>query len=281
MTEIHSGFVAVLGRPNVGKSSLVNAMCGRKVSIVAASANTTRRSIRGIRTDDESQLVFVDTPGLHKPKSELGRRLNSSAETALDEVDIPLVVVDATMPIGPGDRMILEMTPKDSIVAVNKCDLAKGKQIADQLQRLNEFEKKEYFPVSAKTGEGLDDLVGMLKSSCKDPFVYYPKEMQSDQSELFWIGELVREQLLRVLSDELPHSVACRVVEYDFPRIRVEILVERDSQKPIVIGRGGEVLKRVGSEVRQHLPQGSYLELFVKIAKNWQQDPSFLDELDL
>ncbi len=280
MTQ-RSGFVAVLGRPNVGKSSLVNCLCGEKVSIVASSTNTTRRQIRGIRTDSETQIIFVDTPGMHKPKTELGRRLNTQAEDALGDVDIHLVVVDATKTIGPGDARVLEMTPSTALVALNKCDIASQAQIARQLQRLSLFGKDEYFPVSSKTGVGTNDLVAALKSRCVDPFLYYPQGMTSDQDEMFIISEIVREQLLLTLKDELPHSIVCRVVEYELPLIRVEILVERESQKPIVIGRHGSVLKKVGVAARERLGEGIYLELFVKVLKNWQKDAPFLDEMGL
>ncbi len=280
MTQ-YSGFVAVLGRPNVGKSSLVNHLCGHKVSIVASSANTTRRQVRGIRTDQETQIVFVDTPGIHRPKTELGRRLNIQAEGALEDVDIHLVVVDATKSIGPGDTRVLEMTPRTAVVALNKCDIASKAQIARQLAQLSAFEKEEYFPVSSKTGYGAMDLLDALKKRCVDPFLYYPQEMSTDQDELFMISETVREQLLLELKEELPHSITCRVVEYELPRIRVEILVERESQKPIVIGRGGSVLKKVGVAARQSLGEGIYLELFVKVSKNWQKDDLFLDEMGL
>lgn len=280
MTQ-RSAFVAVLGRPNVGKSSLVNRLCGHKASIVASSANTTRRQVRGIRTDQETQIVFVDTPGIHKPKTELGRRLNTQAEGALEDVDIHLVVVDATKSIGPGDTRVLEMTPRTAFVALNKCDIASKAQIARQLAHLNAFEKEEYFPVSSKTGYGIVDLLDALKQRCVDPYLYYPQEMFTDQEEFFTISETVREQLLLELKEELPHSITCRVVEYELPRIRVEILVERASQKPIVIGKGGSVLKKVGIAARQLLGEGVYLELFVKVSKNWQKDDQFLDEMGL
>ncbi|SHE59770.1 GTP-binding protein Era [Ferrithrix thermotolerans DSM 19514] len=276
MTQ-RSAFIAVMGRPNVGKSSLVNRLCGHKVSIVASSANTTRRQVRGIRTDSETQLIFVDTPGIHRPKTELGRRLNLAATEASEGVDIHLVVIDATKDVGPGDTRVLEITPSNALVVLNKCDIASKPQIAKQLMRLGEFNKEGYFPVSSKTGYGVDALLAELKGRCVDPYLYYPDEMLSDQDELFRISEIVREKLLVELKDELPHSIYCTVTEYDPPHVCVEIVVERESQKPIVIGKGGGTLKKVGIAAREELGGRLFLELFVKVERNWQRNSAFLD----
>lgn len=279
--EFRSGFVAILGRPNVGKSMLLNALMGRKVTIVSKRPNTTRRNIRGILTDAHSQIVFVDTPGIHRPRTPLGARLNDAAHEASGDVDLQLIVVDATAKIGPGDRRVLESAPETAFAVVNKCDIASPAQIAEQLTMLQEFPLAEYFPVSARSRKGIPELLAAIRSRMSDPYQYYPDEMYSDQEETAWIADLVREGFLHVLEKELPHSIACRVTEMSETKIRVEILVERESQKPIVIGRGGETLKQVGSRVRRSLPQGVYLELFVRVAKNWQSDPRVLDQLGL
>lgn len=282
MEDFRSGFVAIVGRPNVGKSALLNSMMGQKVTIVSKRPNTTRRNIRGILSDESTQVVFVDTPGLHKPKTSLGERLNAAAtEASDDDVNLHLVVIDATAKVGPGDRLVLERTPPTAFVVLNKCDIASKPQILEQLTRLSEFGKEQYFPVSARTHKGIDELLVEVRKRLSDPYVYYPQDMVSDQSESMWVADLVREQLLHTLQDELPHSIACRVVEREPRRIRVEILVERDSQKPIVIGKGGETLKRVGTNVRQWLEPGTHLELFVRVEKNWQSDSVILDELGI
>lgn len=282
MENFRSGFVAIVGRPNVGKSALLNSMMGQKVTIVSKRPNTTRRNIRGILSDESTQIVFVDTPGLHKPKTSLGERLNAAAtEASDDDVNLHLVVIDATAKVGPGDRLVLERTPTSAFVVLNKCDIASKPQILQQLTRLSEFGKEQYFPVSARTHKGIDELLVEVRKRLSDPYVYYPQDMVSDQSESMWVADLVREQLLHTLQDELPHSIACRVVEREPHRIRVEILVERDSQKPIVIGKGGETLKRVGTNVRQWLEPGTHLELFVRVEKNWQSDSVILDELGI
>jgi GTPase len=269
---MRSGFVTLAGRPNVGKSTLLNRILGTKVSIVSDKPQTTRNQVRGVLTRADAQIVFVDTPGIHKPRTPLGERLNDTAGEALGGVDVVCLVVDATKTIGPGDRFIGERVPSDAIVVVNKMDRATPDQLIAQLARAAEqIEASEYFPVSARTGEGVDALIEHLVSRLPEGPAYYPDDMVTDVPEAFWVAELVREQLLRVTHDELPHSIATRVVEWEWPRIRVEILVERDSQKGIVIGKGGSVLKEVGTAVRAQLPPGAFVELFVKVEKDWQR----------
>ena len=277
---MRSGFATIVGRPNVGKSTLLNQMLGQKVSITSPVAQTTRNQVRGVLTRPEVQIVFVDTPGIHKPRTLLGARLNDSAEDALGGVDLTLFVVDATAPVGRGDRFVAEMVPDRTICVVNKVDAASRKTVLEQLSRasgMGSFE--EFFPVSARTGEGVADLVDAIADRMPEGPLLYPEDMVTDVPEAFWVAELVREQLLVVTHDEVPHSIACRVTEWDWPRIRCEILVERDSQKGIVIGRGGEVLKQVGMRARAQLPEGAYLELFVKVDRNWQSRPKALERL--
>jgi GTPase len=281
---MRSGFVAVMGRPNVGKSTLVNRMCGTKVSIVSDKVQTTRTQVRGVLTHDDAQIIFVDTPGILKPRTLLGTRTNTAATSTIGDVDLVMLVVDATEKVGTGDRWIADRIPKNSILVVNKCDLAPSHEVLKQLARAGEMEFSEYFPVSAETGQGVDVLVRALIDRLPAGPQFYPDDMVRDVPEAFWVAELVREQLLAVAEQELPHSIACRVVEWEEredrgPFIRVEILVERDSQKPIVIGRGGSVLKEVGTAVRAQLPKGTYVELFVKVAKDWQRSSQQLDRL--
>lgn len=277
--DFRSGFVSLVGRPNVGKSTLLNRILGRKVSIVSDKPQTTRFQIRGVLNRPGSQIVFVDTPGIHKPRTLMGERLNDSAIDAASGVDVVCFMVDATAPVGRGDEWVAERVPDDAVIIVNKCDLASKDQVIRQLARVGEFERSEYFPVSARTGAGVEALVDHLISRMPPGPQWYPDDMVTDVEEAFWVAELVREKLLAVTHDELPHSIACRVTEWDWPRVRVEILVERESQKGIVIGKKGAVLKQVGSAARAELPPGAYLELHVKVDKDWQRRPAALDRL--
>jgi GTP-binding protein Era len=276
---VRSGFVAVMGRPNVGKSTLVNRILGTKVSIVSNKPQTTRNQVRGVLNRPDAQVVFVDTPGVHKPHTLLGQRLNDTAVQAVGDVDVVVFVIDATAPLGGGDRFVASRLPADAIVVVNKIDLASRSEVLAQLTAAGTLERAEYFAVSAATGEGVDVMVECLVARLPDGPQYYPDGMVTDVPEAFWVGELVREQLLAVARDELPHSIACQVTEWEWPRIRCEILVERDSQKGIVIGKGGSVLKEVGTRVREQLPAGAYLELFVKVDKDWQRHAKALERL--
>jgi len=276
-----SGFVTLVGRPNVGKSTLLNQILGQKVTIVSDKPQTTRTQVRGVLTRPDAQVVFVDTPGIHKPRTLLGERLNETATASVGDVDVVCLVLDATAPVGRGDQWVAERVPSDAIVVVNKTDLAAPNQVLDQLRAASErlAGGDEYFPVSARTGEGVSELVEALVARLPEGPSYYPDDMVTDVPEAFWVAELVREQLLAVLRDEVPHSVATRVTEWDWPRVRCEILVERDSQKGIVIGKKGSVLKAVGIAVRSQLPPGAYLELFVKVDKDWQRRPKALERL--
>ncbi len=275
-----SGFVSIVGRPNVGKSTLLNAILGQKVAITSDKPQTTRTQIRGVLNRPDTQIVFVDTPGIHRPRTLLGERLNKSASEMTTGVDVVCLVVDATAPIGPGDRFVAEKVPSNAIVVVNKTDIASPDDVVAQLARAaDQIDVSAYFPVSAVTGEGVDRLLTEIVSRLPEGPLWYPDDMVTDVPEAFWVAELVREQLLAVTNDELPHSIATRVVEWEWPRIRCEILVERESQKGIVIGHKGSVLKKVGIAVREQLPEGAYLELFVKVDKDWQRKAGALDRL--
>ncbi len=311
MSGFRSGFAAVVGRPNVGKSTLVNRIVGAKVTITSPRPNTTRVQVRGVLNRGDAQVVFVDTPGMHRPRTPLGTRLNDSATASLDDVDAVVAVLDATGAVGPGDRRVLDQSAQrvrraaaaagddpaagrpTLVVAVNKIDLvgrdAVLAHLADASAAVAESDADgggrpvpaEYVPVSATTGEGVDLLAGLVAACLPDGPRYYPEGMVTDVAEAFWVADLVREDLLHRVDDELPHSIACRVTEWEWPRIRCEILVERDSQKGIVIGKGGSVLKAVGTAVRKQLPPGAYLELFVRVERRWQQREDALDRLGL
>ena len=271
--------MTLVGRPNVGKSTLLNQILGHKVSIVSDKPQTTRFAVRGVLTRPDAQIVFVDTPGFSKPRSAMGERLNATAGDALGGVDVVCLVLDATADVGRGDRWVAERVPRDGIVVLNKVDAASRAQVLAQLERAGELGFDEYVPVSARTGEGVDRLAAVLVGRLPEGPLWYPEDVKRDSDEDVWVAELVREQLLAVLREELPHSVAARVAEREGQRVRVEILVERESQKGIVIGKGGSVLKAVGTAVRQQLPEGTYLELVVKVSPDWQRRPGTLSRL--
>jgi GTP-binding protein Era len=299
--ELRSGFVTVVGRPNVGKSTLVNRILGTKVTITSPRPNTTRRAVRGVLHRPGLQAVFVDTPGLHRPRTALGTRLNEQVAEALDDIDVVVPVLDATGPIGPGDRFVLERAAATCkgqaasgstgslsrvLVVVNKVDRATKAQILERLNgahRVLEGEGAdagvEYFPVSALSGKGIETLVDAVLARLPAGPPYFPEGMVTDVPEAFWVAELVREQLLAHVREELPHSIACRVTEWEWPRVRIEIIVERESQKGMVIGKGGAMLKDVGTAVRAQLPPGAFVELRVRVEKHWQQRPDMIERL--
>ena len=293
-----SGFVAILGRPNVGKSTLLNAIVGAKVSITSSTPHTTRNQVRGIWTEGDVQVIFVDTPGIHRPKSSLGGRMNNTARASTSGVDMVVGVIEARGEIGPGDRQVLSAMLEAAgehgplpLVLVNKIDRTAHEDIAKHLLAatvvIDELAEKlgaqkaakrvEYFPLSAKIGRGVPEFVEFVAARMPEGPFFYPEDEVSDVSEMHYIAELVREQLFRKMREEIPHSLHCRVSEYEFPNVTVEILVERDSQKGMVIGKGGLVLKDVGTEVRKQMPEGTFLELRVRVEPGWQGRDEMLD----
>jgi GTP-binding protein Era len=284
----------LVGRPNVGKSTLVNRLVGQKVAIVSDRPQTTRTQIRGVRTTPASQLVLLDTPGIHKPKTLLGERTNDRARSTLAEVDVICLLVEANSSIGPGDRYIAQLvqqvdTPR--VLVVSKSDLASRAAVGEQLARatgeLGEFDA--YVPLSSETGEGVDALLGELESRLEEGPEYYPGGVVTDQPETFLVAELVREKLLRVARDELPHAITVVAEEIeperddDVLRYEVKVLVERDSQKGMVIGKGGRVIKEAGTLAREELEAllGApvFLDTSVKVERDWQRRAHALDRL--
>ncbi|MBM3671290.1 MAG: GTPase Era [Actinobacteria bacterium] len=294
-----SGFVTIVGRPNVGKSTLVNQLVGTKVAITSAKPQTTRTTIRGVRTTSSSQIVFLDTPGLHKPRTALGERTNERARASLDEVDAICVVIDASEPIGRGDGFVCELAHAAAspvVLVVNKIDAANKAAIASHLAsaaaELGDFDA--FVPVSARTGEGVAALLSELEPRLPEGPQYYPEGVVTDQPELFIAAELLREQLLRVTRDEVPHSITVEVEPIDdldddrrhpddVLRLRAVVRVERDSQKGIVIGRDGSVLKDAATAARHELEAllGTrvFLETAVRVDRDWQRRPHALDRL--
>ncbi|HEX6310101.1 MAG TPA: GTPase Era [Acidimicrobiia bacterium] len=295
MTRFRSGFVTVVGRPNVGKSTLVNRLVGTKVAITSARPQTTRSEIRGVRTDPGvSQIVFLDTPGLHKPRTALGERTNQRALRTLAEVDVVCHVVDAAATIGAGDRFVADLVHQvatPAVLVVNKTDRVGRAAIASQLaagaEQLGDYDA--FVPLSAKTGDGTAALVTELESRLPEGPAYYPDGVVTDQPETFLAAELLREKLIRATRDELPHSitVSCELDDDeprgDVLRLRATVRVERESQKGIVIGKGGSVLKRAGTEARAELEAllGTrvHLETRVRVERDWQRRPASLDRL--
>ncbi|MGH9041563.1 MAG: GTPase Era [Acidimicrobiia bacterium] len=289
----HSGFVTLVGRPNVGKSTLLNQLVGTKVSIVSDTPQTTRNQVRGVLGAPDSQVVFIDTPGIHKPRTELGRRLNQRSLETFESVDVVCFLIEAQAPIGAGDRFIaaaLADVATPVVLVVNKVDAAGRGAVAGQLTEaagtLGDF--AAYVPLSAATGEGTEALLGEILSRLPEGPRYYPEDAVTDQPDTFLAAELVREKLLAVARQELPHSLAVTVEEIEerpgpLLVMRAVIRVERESQKAIVIGRGGSVLKEAGTAARKELEAllGAkvHLETHVKVERDWQRRPEALDRL--
>lgn len=292
-----SGFVAVVGRPNVGKSTMVNALVGEKVTITSSKPQTTRNIIRGAVTgrDDQGepiyQIVLVDTPGLHRPRTELGNRLNALVYGSLADADAVVFMIDATQPIGPGDRLIgerLKESGAEVVVVVNKIDKAAKGDVVTQLVEAAEWDFGSYVPMSARTGENLDPLVTELVERLPEGPLYFPDSMVSDQPESMLVSEIIREKFLEKLRDELPHSLAVVTDEMTtrddgLLTIAARVIVERRSQKGIVIGKGGSLLGEAGTEARHELESifGAkvHLDLRVTVEADWQQTPALLDRL--
>ena len=295
MTEYRAGFVSFVGRPNVGKSTLTNALVGEKVAITSSKPQTTRRAIRGIVHRDYGQLIVVDTPGLHRPRTLLGERLNSLVQTTLGDVDVIGFCVPANEAIGPGDRFIneqLEQYPRAKKVAiVTKTDAVGKAKVAEQLLAVSQLREWDaIIPVSAPRGEQLDVLVDeLLELMPQSEQPLYPAETTTDEETTERIAEFVREAALEGVSDELPHSIAVTVDDMierddkDLVEIYANLYVERDSQKGIIIGKGGTRLREVGERARAQieglLGRRVYLALHVKVAKDWQRDPKQLGRL--
>jgi GTP-binding protein Era len=266
-------------------------MVGSKVTITSTRPQTTRNAIRGVVNGDDFQFVLVDTPGLHKPRTELGTRLNALVYGTLAEADVAVFLVDATMPVGPGDRLIAERliaSRADALVVVNKVDKASRGQTVNQLIEASEWPFEHYFPISALGGDGVPELVAEIVERLPDGPRYYPEGMITDQPEAMVIAEIVREKFLDRLRDELPHALVVRVEDIEqredgLIHIAADVIVERDSQKGIVIGKGGALLGTAGTEARHELEtllgEKVNLDLHVVVEKDWQRTPQLLDRL--
>lgn len=287
-----SGFVAVVGRPNVGKSTLLNQIMGGKVAITSDKPQTTRAPIRGILDRADAQVVFVDTPGYHKPRTLLGQRLNRVVRDAWSDVDLALFVVDGYAGVGRGDERVaqdLRAAGRPTFCVINKVDRMHPAKIAENLagaSKLGDFQ--EFFPVSARTGDGVPELVENVVAVMPEGPMYYPAGTRTDQPPPIFVAELVREKLLRRTREELPHSIAVVTEDYEeradgLLMIRATVFVERDSQKGIVVGKGGATIKAVGTEARQEIEAlfgcKVYLELHAKVEKDWQRRSYALEKM--
>ncbi|MEY2740702.1 MAG: GTPase Era [Ilumatobacteraceae bacterium] len=270
---MRSGFVALVGRPNVGKSSLANAICGTKVTIVSPVPQTTRRRVRGVLHRPDAQVVLVDTPGLHDARTALGRAANDAAREAAADVDLACLVLDATAGWTPADEAVARgCDMARTVIVVNKADAAGAAAVGACLAATASLGAAAWHPVSARTGEGVAALVSTLVAAMPEGPPLYPEGTIRETDDDEWVAELVREELMRRTREEVPHSIATRVVERDGRIVRCEIVVERESQKGIVIGAGGAMLAAVRAAVAPSLPAGTRLELQVRVVRNWQRD---------
>jgi GTP-binding protein Era len=288
-----AGFVSILGRPNAGKSTLLNAMLGTKVAIVASKPQTTRTAIQGVLTQPNAQIVFIDTPGIHKSTNLFNRRMMQQVRESIDERDVLLYLVDASSRIQEDEVQAIDLIRKSAtpvFLVLNKIDKLPAKHLL--IERIEEYKAiydfKEYIPVSALKKDGLDDLRRTIVKYLPEGPALFADDYITDQPERFMAGELVREKILRATQQEVPHSCAVLIEKWDvgekLTRISATIYVEREGQKAIVIGKGGELLKRIGTTSRRDiealLGTKVFLELFVKVRPDWREDPQFLNEID-
>ena len=287
---MRSGFVALAGRPNAGKSTLINSLIGEKVAIVSSKPQTTRSEIRGIYTDENCQIIFTDTPGIHKPKFRLESRMNKEAADVIQGVDLIYLVVDASVPYAKGDEFVLNMVKNTGLpvfLVLNKMDKMKPEKIVKVIQQWQErYDFAEYFPLSAKFGRSFEDLIKTTSKYLPEGDLLYPAEMTSDGAENFRIAELIREKILTQTEDEVPHAAAVIIENKEFKKdkvyIQAMILVERDSQKGIMIGKQGQMLKKIGSLAREDIEKllckKVFLELFVRVESEWRSRDARITE---
>ena len=290
MSEFKSGFISIIGRPNVGKSTFLNRVIGQKIAIMSDKPQTTRNKVQGVLTEDDAQMIFIDTPGIHKPKHKLGEFMSKVSKNALREVDAIMFMVNAQQKLGSGDRYVIDMlkgTKTPVFLIINKIDTIHPDEILKIVdQYKDEFDFAEIIPISALQGNNVDNLLTTLKKYLPEGPQYYPADQVTDHPERFIIAELIREKALHLTRDEVPHSLAVEIEkirrEEDQDRVHVmaTVIVERDSQKGIIIGKRGAMLKEIGTRARKDIENllGSkvYLELWVKVQKDWRDRSSQL-----
>ena len=286
-----SGFIALVGRPNVGKSTLLNAIIGKKVAITSDKPQTTRNIIQGIRTDKDSQMVFVDTPGIHKPKNKLGKILNKQAYFSVNDVDVILFLVDITESLGKGDMFVIDVLKNvrvPVILVINKIDKLPKEEILKKIDEYKDlYNFDEIIPVSARKKDNVDRLIAVLKTKLTDNIKYYDDEIYTDKPINFIVSELIREKILELTFEEVPHSVSVvtDLMEYnrDAVNIKATIVVDRENLKRILVGKNGSMIKEIGTRARMEieplLKKNVYLELFVKVIPKWRDREKFLNEI--
>lgn len=290
MTQFKSGFISIIGRPNVGKSTFLNRVIGQKIAIMSDKPQTTRNKVQGVLTQDDAQMIFIDTPGIHKPKHKLGEFMSKVSKNALREVDAIMFMVNAQQKLGAGDKYVIEMlkgTKTPVFLIINKIDTIHP----DEVWKIVDSYKEEYdfaeiVPISALQGNNVDNLLTTLKKYLPEGPQYYPADQVTDHPERFIISELIREKALHLTRDEVPHSIAVEIEkirrdeETDRVNVNATIIIERDSQKGIIIGKRGAMLKEIGTRARKDIENllGSkvYLELWVKVQKDWRDRASQL-----
>jgi GTPase len=292
VTPFHTGFVSIAGRPNAGKSTLLNALIGEKLAITARQAQTTRTAIQGVLTMPNAQIVFVDTPGIHKSDTLFNKRMMNTVRGALEDRDLVLYVADASKPMVAEDREAVSVLKraKKALLVLNKIDRLEDKRVLLPLieQHMELYGFLEAIPVSARKGDGLDDLKDTVIKYLPEGAAVFPQDYFTDQPMRFLAGEIIREKILREAQNEVPHAVAVLVDDWKetpaLTRIAASIHVDRPGQKRILIGKDGEMLKRIGTDARSEIEELTgnkvFLSLFVKVRRNWREDPAFLDEID-
>ncbi|MBI2487121.1 MAG: GTPase Era [Deltaproteobacteria bacterium] len=281
--NFRSGFITIVGRPNVGKSTLLNVIVGEKIAAVSEKPNTTRNRIVGVKTLPDSQLVFLDTPGIHKARGGLGKAMVRTAMNTIGEADVILMIIEVDDPFGKGDRFIIDSLPKPSILVINKIDAVKKSRILDIIARSQEFKGKflEVIPISALKADGIDDLINTIKNYLPQGPKYFPDDMITDQPERFLVAELIREKIFNLMREEIPYKTAVVIEDFqDVPeknlvRISALIYVERNNHKGIIVGEKGQMLKQIGSlariDIERILGAKVYLELWVKVKERWTE----------
>lgn len=288
---MRSGFIGLIGRPNVGKSTLINAIVGRKVAITSDKPQTTRNIIQGIRTDEDSQMVFVDTPGIHKPKNRLGKVLNKQAYFTVNDVDVILLLVDITADLGKGDMFVLDVLKNVNvpvILVINKIDKLPRVEILKKIDEYKDlYNFDEIVPISAYKRDNIDRLINILKTKLTDNIKYYDEDMYTDKPINFMVSELIREKILDLTQDEVPHSVSVVVEQMEYNKeavnIQATIVVDRENLKKILVGKNGSMIKEIGTrarmEIEPFLGKNVYLEFFVKVIPKWRDREKFLNEI--
>jgi len=285
-----SGFISIIGRPNVGKSTLLNAIVGEKIAAVSEKPNTTRNRIVGVKNLPDAQLIFLDTPGIHKAKGELGKVMVETAMSAIGEADVILMMIEVKEPFGRGDRFIIDSLTKPAILVINKIDTVRKSEILEIISESQKFEGKfiEVIPISALRADGINDLLSTIKNYLPEGPRYFPNDMITDRPERFLIAEIIREKIFNLTREEIPYKTAVIVEELqdvsekNLVRVSAIIYVERDTHKRIIIGEGGEMLKQIGTlariDIERILGAKVYLQLWVKVKERWTENTNLVRE---